>query len=450
MKSKTTLSLLLIFFINHIICQELDLSNINSLEKLKNHKTNTLENKKAEFHTLYYVYVNNAIWNGIKVTEAALFDDKITMTIPKTSLNGTKNAIKYIENLFKEELSKEISYSTTNYIVNNPEIYLNLEVDVDEDETVKANTTSNLKIVFKPTLTENFPNISKNITLNSKGIFYFLDLDHYQNDIEILINGIPIYKTSSKKQLVTQDENILLNSFILKNGNTNLEVIITPGNDENDQPYPLIQKKSFSSVVLKKGKYNSGVFNTLENNEFCKFKGYVTDTIQAKDGSTSYYSYMGNPNYGKKQLNCSINFNADVDYIVTGWENGKNLHEDQNLAKKITQLYEKLAKHISEKDKKALSDMFSQMGLEKTISQYNRNSSYVIDEWNSFLETMEFSNILKIEKDFDILISKDGKLAYATPKKQKNMLRAIGKKWATGFTYFIYADEKTGELKFIR
>lgn len=90
------------------------------------------------------------------------------------------------------------------------------------------------------------------------------------------------------------------------------------------------------------------------------------------------------------------------------------------------------------------------MGQEDAISYYNQKPARFTDEWTKWMDMLETTNVIKIESDFDIDISEDGKLIYARPKTQKDMLRAIGKEKVTGFTHYIYMDQNTGELKFIR
>jgi hypothetical protein len=72
------------------------------------------------------------------------------------------------------------------------------------------------------------------------------------------------------------------------------------------------------------------------------------------------------------------------------------------------------------------------------------------DQWEHWLDMFEYEHTLKIETDFDLSFSDDGKLVFATPNKQSDMLRAIGMKQAEGFTFYICEDNNTHQLKFIR
>ncbi|MCH5717974.1 hypothetical protein [Niabella hibiscisoli] len=218
--------------------------------------------------------------------------------------------------------------------------------------------------------------------------------------------------------------------------------------DENGQPYTSIQKRSFATAELKKGIFKNGIFDLIEAREVCKFKEYVTDTIN--DGDVRYSSYPGTYQYGGKQLTAAYDFVADVSYQTEGWSNGKDLRQDKNLRQKITALYEKLGKIIGARDAAALSAIMYATGKEKAEADYNQKTGATTDQWTLWMDMFKATNVVKIEKDFDVEISGDGKLIYAIPKNQKDMLRAIGKNTATGFTLYMYEDKNNNELKFIR
>jgi hypothetical protein len=159
---------------------------------------------------------------------------------------------------------------------------------------------------------------------------------------------------------------------------------------------------------------------------------------------------LGTSQYGGKKLEAKTNFIADVSYNTKGWKDGNDLRNDKQLKEKIATLYQKLAVAIKNKDTATLSNLFLQMGEEQMVYEYGQTAGKLIDMWERWLMAFDNTNVLKVETDFDIEVSEDGKLICAMPNTQNHMLRAIGKKTAIGFTHFMYEDKATNELKFIR
>ncbi|MCH5717973.1 hypothetical protein [Niabella hibiscisoli] len=102
-----------------------------------------------------------------------------------------------------------------------------LNVEADEDKPLTANTAAELKISFKPVYEEPYPNIGKKITLQPNGMFYFLSLDYYENNVQVYLNDICVYNGLGRSRYVNEKE-INLNPFILGKEQIKLKILITP------------------------------------------------------------------------------------------------------------------------------------------------------------------------------------------------------------------------------
>lgn len=424
-----------------------DLSSIRSLKQLSVWIDSLSAKKNTGGVNFGYAQLDQALWNGIPVHEVRLMNDELKMEVLAKTSGGAKKMIQVLQEQYRDVIKKEESWSKTTYSVNTPETTIELNVEADEDRPVTANTGAELKISFKPVYEEPYPNIAKKTTPQPNGMFYFLSLDYYENNVQVYLNDICIYNASGRSRYINERE-INLNPFILGRENVRLKVLITPGLDKNGQPYTAIQKSSYATAELRKGFFKNEVFELVETREVCKFKEYVTDTIN--DGEVRYSSYTGTYQYGGKQLSAVYNFMADVSYQTDGWRNGKDLRQDGNLKQKVTALYEKLGKCIEARDAAALSALMYLAGKEGAAANYNQKAAAITDRWTLWMNMFKATNIIKIEKDFDLEISGDGKLIYAIPANQKDMLRAIGKNTATGFTLYMFEDKNNNELKFIR
>lgn len=262
----------------------------------------------------------------------------------------------------------------------------------------------------------------------------------------IYINGSFIYNLLGENRFM-EEEKYLLNEFILDNQNpVTIDLIIKPGYDEEGNKRETIIKESYITAVLRKENAHDELLShvTIFDNE-----EYVTDTI-VEEGNTRYYTYPGTSHYGMKEFKKQYNFIPEVSYNVEGWKNGKDLRNDLQLKQKIIQLYQKLAHIIESNDSKALNDFFYTLYKERAISSYNMKAPFSYEDWENFLFMMEYGYRYDVEQDFKIEYSQDGKLIYASPNKNKDMLRVIGKEYAEGFTFYMYEDATTNELKFIR
>lgn len=446
-KTLTTVTFLLLAFSGYT--QNLpDISAIHSLSALKNTKEQLVKDKKDNFHTSHYTLLDSALWQGILVQDVALYEQRIEMKITKGVLNGSRKAARFLQSTYKDEVTEEGSWFSRSYLVNTNAVSINLEMDIEKDDSVKSNTPSKITITYKPVYQEAYPNISAKLVKDPDGIFYFLDMTYYNNNMEVWLDGISIYNNVGKHRYMNE-RSINLNPFLLGKDNVNLKVLITPGMDEEGKPFSTIQKRSYAAATLKKGIFKNGDFTILEEKPFCNYNEYVTDTIK-ENGDTRYSSYPGTYHYGGKQLESNYSFIAGIGYTNKGWKDGNDLRNDKRLKEKVSALYEKLAHIINTKDAAALSQLFYEKGMELAVAGYNQDAGTPNDQWTRWMDMLDYTNIVKVETEFDLELSADGKLAYAKPRVQADMLRAVGKGKAEGFSLFMYEDKNTNELKFIR
>lgn len=393
-------------------------------------------------------YLDSALWHGVKLKNVALRENTITVNIGTYNLGTTKKLVQALQQQYKSEVHMDANWSGRKYKVSNSEYDILLSMDVDKEEEVKDNTYSDFEITFRPFYDAAYLNIGRSVPKNPAGIFYRVSLDYFGSNVELFVNGISIFNGLARARYMNDDV-VELNPFILERGKVEVKVLITPGLDEDGKPYPTIQKRSHVTAVLEKGLIENGAFQELSSQKICDYNEYVTDTI-VEDGRTRHSSYPGTYKYGGTQLLDVTVFNADVAYQSEGWKNGNDLRSDKKLKENVAALYQKLAAVIRDKDGAALSDMFLQMGKEQAASDYGQKPGVFSDNWELWMMAFENTNVIKVETDFDIEISEDGRLVYAMPNKLQDMLRAIGKETATGFTHYMYEDKTTNELKFIR
>ncbi len=424
-----------------------DLSSIRSLKQFSAFKDSLNGGKNTNGLYSGYAQLEQALWNGIRVNDVRLVNDDLKMEVLKNTVDGTKKMIRVLQEQYKDVLKKEEGWSGTVYSVNTPEMRIALNVEAGEDRPLSANTGSELQISFKQVYEELYPNIGKTMVTQPNGVFYFLSLDYYENNVQVYLNDICVYNGLGHFRNIHERE-VNLNPFILGKEHTRLKILITPGLDEKGKPYASIQKRSFATAELRQGVFRNGVFELVEAHEVCKFKEYVTDTIN--DGDVRYSSYPGTYQYGGKQLSAIYDFTADVSYRTNGWNDGKDMRQDKQLKQKVTALYEKLGKIIESRDAAGLGAIMYMVGKEEAEANYNQKAAAFTDRWTQWMDMFATTNLIKIEEEFDLEISGDGKLIYAIPKNQKDMLRAIGKNTATGFTFYMYEDKNINELKFIR
>lgn len=427
----------------------LNLSGITDKVSMEQfYKEQKKKSEPSSFGETSYVSIDDGVWNGIKVKSITLYQDHIEMSVNESSNFETKKLIDYLQAQYKGAITKETEYSYTNYAVNNSDVKIAVRVKVKEEEAVTKNTSSTIEINYKTKYKLPFPNIDQEIKQDPDGLFYYFDFSSLNTSTEIRINGISVYEHSGKFQYVN-GEQFNLNPFILNKGQAHLQIIIKPGYDEAGKQMNTIIKNSYFKGKLCEGKIENGEWKCLKEYPFCDYMEYVTDTTK-ENGRTQYSSYPGTYHYGGKSLQCELNFDARVSYNLEGWKHGKDLKSDSKLKERITALYEKLATAIKNKDEQAFNDLVYTQGVEKAAARYNMFSGYSTDKWEEWLKMFSYGNTFKIETDFDLSFSDDGKLVIATPNKQSDMLRVIGMKQAEGFTFYIYEDNTTNQLKFIR
>jgi len=443
------LFMIFLIYSNAVYAQRTELGTLKDHQSLKTFYKEKKQEEKDTYRALWrYIMIDSATWNSIPVKDISVFEDHIELTADEKKDFASARLLQHIRQQHKDAVSTEAGYSNTSYTVNNNDMKLKLKVEAVEDDSIGRHTASQLRIYFKEQYTQPLANISSNVPPDPQGKFYYLDLNTFNVNTEVWLNGINIYNLEGRYRYIN-NELPVLNRYLLGKEPVHLKVIIKPGYNEDGSRMSAITKEAYCMAKLCKGVLVQGTLQCLEEKPFCNFMEYVTDTT-FEDGRELHYTYRGNTQYGKARLECSLDFTPDVAYRLEGWRNGSDLRTDTKLKERIIALYQRLADAIRNKDEVLLSQLLYRREEEIIKSTYNMLCTPSADTWKAWMEMLGYTNSLKIEQDFGLAFSEDGKLVMAQPKSQPDMLRAIGKQKAEGFTLFMYEDKNTRELQFIR
>lgn len=421
--------------------QSIDLSDIYTLEEYE-----AFKNRKDVVEALgYFSYLENVTWNGIALEHAVIKDSEIFMKLPYAAKNNTINCINLLKSTYGNQLKIRNSWVSSYFSFENKNYKLKLSVNSTE-ENIDEKSGGELTISFKKQYAIPLAQISNVFDENPQtGSLYYVDINHHNTSYELLLNGIPIEKYTSRHRYL-EENSILLNPFIIDGKPQNLSIKITAGEDENGKiPDTIAKDAYFKAVLSEKAAFSK---EEISQQELCNYAEYVTDTI-VEDGNTRYYSYLGTYHYGKKTLSCDYQFVPAINYAVTAWKNGQDLRKDKELKNNIKALYQELADAFKTHNEQKINDLLFQTYKETVMSSYN-SEGRTEALWEKLLPFIHYAYKFNVADDFELVFSEDGKLVYAEPKDQSDMLRVIGKKIATGFNFYIYKDASTKQLKFIR
>jgi len=440
---KTALSILCSFLCTVAFSQTFDLSDIHTLEEY-----NTFKNRKDVVEALggFYHYLEDVTWNEIALGHVILYDSKMWIKLDYSVENNTIKCIDFLKSVYKDKLKISGGWSTSYFSYEDKNCNLKLTVDSSK-ESIDKESRGELTISFKEQYDVPLAQISNAFDENFRsGKLYYVDINHFGTDCELLLNGVLVAQYSSRQRRI-EENSILLNPFIIDGNIQNLSIKITPGEDENGEIPETIRKNSYFTAKLVEKKPFAE--DESELHTLCDYFEYVTDTI-VEDGSSRYYSYPGTYQYGKKMLSCNHQFTPEINYNVTGWENGVDLRENKDLKNEITALYRELANAIESNNEKKVSDLLYQVYDETVSACYNSVGDRTETRWKEWLPFFRHAYKYDIADKFDLIFSQDGKLVYANSSGQQDMLRVIGKQIATGFSFYMYKDKSTKQLKFIR
>jgi len=421
-----------------------DLSTISDAPSLAAWFKKAKEAQKAAglYQAAYrYVFIDSALYRGLKVYEVTLYEQELKMTIGNDQAAGLQRLIGQARQQYGNALVQKESYSSMSFEARTADENFLLTVEAENETAIRKKTTARLERTFKQVADYAYPRLSKTIQPDANGIFYYLETDTYNTNLQIHVNGIPVADKGSSA--------LILNPFILSAADgLSVTILVNPGTDEMGMPEQVIGKRSYFAATLYAGTMQNGTLKPLKAYPLCEgYKGYVTDTLM-EDGHEVHSSYMGNPKYGTSSITCTYQLQPKINYTLEGWRNGTDLRTETGLKEQVIALYEKLSRAILDKDAREFDDLLILQGKERATSTYNATPGQLVEDWEAWMELFAYTNITRIEKDFDLIFSNDGKLVYAVPKTQLHMLRAIGKNRAAGFSFYMYKSGK--ELKFIR
>ncbi|WP_177763622.1 hypothetical protein [Flavobacterium sp. I3-2] len=424
--------------------KEIDFGKYDSYEKVKtffNDKTN-----ESDFAYGYYKTYKKGLWNGIPITEIVMYENEISFAITKEQKNATLQIVNYLTKKYNNSLDIDTSYWDIIYRVKTNEMSLNFEVDVDKDEKISDETTSKMTLRYKNVTDNKLAKISSDLESISNGSEYYLNLDYFQVSPQVYINGLPVFKETAKSRHVN-DGIIFLNKFILESGSpVNIKFVIEPGNDNDGKPYDNIIKESYFTALIET--VNANGANSRKEKLYSN-KEYVTDTI-TEDGKTRYSSYPGTYSYGKKKLEFKYTLNPRVEYKVSAWNNGKDLRNEKDLEQKIKTFYSDFSKLIMEKNIDKITEILYPKYADFYTYSYNFGTSKSIDDYESWLETVQRTFKTSSAEKTKLHISYDGKLAYLESLDKTTNLKTIGKEYVKDIDFIFYIDETTNQLIPIR
>lgn len=442
---KLSISILCFFLTTTFYAQTFDLSGIHSLEEYQAFLKR--EDVATALGGLSYLE-NNVIWNKIALRHAIFDDSEMSLKLNSSVENNAIKCINFLKSTYGDKLSMRTGWIDTSYSFENKYYTLKLMVE-DSVESINENSQGELTISFKQQYTIPLAQISNTLDENSKtGKLYFVEINHFNTDYELLLNGIPVTKYTGRHRYM-EGSRVLLNPFILDEKPQQLSIKITPGEDENGNMPDAITKDSYFSASLIEEEPFTFTQKEISKEALCNYSEYVTDTI-VENGQTRYSSYLGTYQYGRKSLSCDTVFVPVINYKAAGWKNGEDLRKEKELKNKINALYQELANAFKTKNEQKISDLLYQTYEETAVSCYNSCDNRTETLWESWLPLIHHSYRYNVANDFDLVFSEDGKLVYAQPLNQSGMLRVIGKKKAIGFNFYIYKDASSHQLKFIR
>jgi hypothetical protein len=427
-----------------VFAQTNDLSMINSLEEYETFKK---QQEITESLDTYYKHMDDVVWNNFQMQDVYLKEMGILMTLDNTIKNNTIQCIDFLKSTYKDKLRIERNFFSTDYSFENKYYKINLEVE-EEEKDINERTRGKIELTFKPLYDIPLSQISNSFDENPKtGKLYYVDVEYCNNGFDLFLNGVPVASQTGRYNYL-EERRIPLNPYITDGNLQQITVKVTPGRDEEGNRFKTIIKDSrFRAFLVEE---LPGSEEEINKTEFCTYYEYVTDTI-TEDGDTHYYSYPGTYQYGGESLPGSYRFTPEIHYAVSAWKNGRDLRQDKDLKPRIIALYQQLADALKMKDEQKFSDLLYQTYYETVASTYNMQEERTEVLWQkNWLPIIHHSYRYTIDEDFDLLFSEDGKLVYANPLEQKDMLRAIGKRRTEGFTFYICEDAATKQLKFIR
>jgi hypothetical protein len=401
MKSISSVILFFLFTAN-AFAQTLYLPEIRNLEEYEAFKNREEIAGRLE----RVVYIGNVVWNHIPIKYAYFYEKELRMDLDHTVENNAIQCIDWMKSTYQKQLIKEKDWFDTRYSFENNYYKIGLRID-SEEEKITEDSPGVITITFKTQYTNLLSQINNVLDENPQtGKLYYLHIECSNKSCELFLNSIPIAYHTGK---YPYSRDILLNPFIIGGNPQVIGFQITPGDDENGYCEVSVLEKQSDSDVINETKYGAG------------------------------------------SLSGSYPFIPDIHYEITGWKNATDLRKETELKSQIIALYQQLADAIQAKDENKFSELLYQTYYETAVSTYNMQEKRTEVLWEeNWLPILHHSYRYTIAEDFDLQFSSDGKLVYARPLQQKDMLRVIGKRIAEGFTFFIYKDAVTKQLKFVR
>ncbi|MCC9043807.1 hypothetical protein LNQ81_14095 [Myroides sp. M-43] len=440
---KSLVLILVMFFTSDIMAQSPTvLDKLTSLESYKKlYEANSFDHNNS-----YFKSNDKGLWNNVPVVDVYFYEDNFMCSNDTSVKNSTSQIVAYLEKTYPNNLTIENDYSEMFYNVATRDFTLEFKVRAKTKAAIDENTKGRMEIKFAKVVDNPIANLSEELKINKDGLTCKLKVECYNVVPTVLLDGIPILG-KKKEDKYSSYETVILNKYIL-NPETpiNLSFVLTPGIDDKGNIMPKIPKNSYAKIGVE---YVNAKGDLIKKINLFNNEAYVTDTI-VDNGRTRYSSYPGTNDYTKKDIRFNHQLEIPVDYKLTGWSNGKDLHKEKKVEERIRQFYTDYAALILSKDIKQITQLLYNSYLEKYTYNYNsteQKSYHDFDELEYMLE-----NSLKVvtAKETKLHISSNGQLAYLEAIDKTSYLKTVGRSYLDNISFIFYIDKNTNELKIIR
>ena len=131
-------------------------------------------------------------------------------------------------------------------------------------------------------------------------------------------------------------------------------------------------------------------------------------------------------------------------------ENGVDLRSETDLRQQVVAFYKQLADRIQARDTIYLCHLLVDSQRELTRAWYHDDSEQGRLFWAEWLEAADRGYRFVVDEDFLLKLSADGKLVCLWPVSEADILRVVGKEFASGFTFNLYREQGSDDFKIIR
>lgn len=380
--------------------------------------------KELNFEGMHY--------GGISLLSAEIYNNRISLKVD-TSEYAAKKMLEKIDS------QKGIGILTTSFSDRNfkwDEEYQDSALHIyfkDGKNLVSmgANDAATFSVTFKNRYESPLANIHHKIEPSEeKPPVYVLNIDSNSTFYSVSINGVNLVSQSNYSNdedlspfvfsSYFSENDFILNPFILGENMQTITIDIAPTKDLNNKAPSFSASASFGAKLYDK---TSG--KTID----------ILETMHLEN---------------KKATTFNLELNPNLPVYTSGWKDGVDLREIPDLKEKVIAVFNALGNAIINQDEKAYSDLLYAYRYEKQQSLFITDFKIARENWESDSEMLSRTYKHTLSKNFDLKFSDDGKLVYAVPNDQFNMLFLTGKKYSNDFNFFLYLPKDGTDLKIIR